>query len=292
MAPVLPRAARKLAERLRTRRLLRNYRLDSPGRWLDEVARSAGGTDRLPTWDMFSREIDYYASRYDLCTFMQWPPIAKSMVVDSRFVDIELAELQSSAHWPRFSDALVDRVVGMPRPYPPLPYSTANLVHHAYHLHRFEAAFARLDRNATVLEFGGGYGSMCRLIANYAGFDRYLIYDLPALSAIQRYFLAAALDAEACAAVEYVTATEELADLEPDLFISTWGLSEVPLALRKVFEPIIARSRHVLIAYQADIDGIDNQEYFRALSATTGHRVAISEIAHKRRNFYLLGTRA
>src|SRR5207244_11597755 len=46
-----------------------------------------------------------------------------------------------------------------------------------------------VDDLACVLEFGGGYGSMCRLFHNLGFRGRYLIFDLPAFSALQRFFL-------------------------------------------------------------------------------------------------------
>ena len=77
-----------------------------------------------------------------------------------------------------------------------------------------------------------------------------------------------------------------------DLFISTWALSEVPLPLRRQFEPFMATAKNVLLAYQASIDGIDNIDYFESLAASTSHAWDIRELDHKPGNFYMFGTLA
>ena len=46
-----------------------------------------------------------------------------------------------------------------------------------------------LSSSGVIVEFGGGYGSMCRLLHKLGFSGQYFIYDLPEFVALQRYFL-------------------------------------------------------------------------------------------------------
>jgi hypothetical protein len=71
-----------------------------------------------------------------------------------------------------------------------LPGSSGTLIHHAYHLHRFETVTGRfLLELQEIIEFGGGYGSMARLLARLGYRGRYHIHDLPEFAALQRFYL-------------------------------------------------------------------------------------------------------
>ena len=64
------------------------------------------------------------------------------------------------------------------------------MIHHAYHLAQFEEKTrTQVHEIDFVLEFGGGYGSMCRLFYNLGFRGRYVIFDLPSFSALQIYYL-------------------------------------------------------------------------------------------------------
>jgi hypothetical protein len=39
-----------------------------------------------------------------------------------------------------------------------------------------------------VIEFGGGYGSLCRLFFNQQFKGQYVLFDLPPFSALQHFF--------------------------------------------------------------------------------------------------------
>ena len=284
---------KKNIERLALTWRLRPYRIDAGGSNMLDLSVVGNRSDRIETWSRFTAEIEHYANRYDPCTFLTWPPIRKSMVARGSMVDAEFEELHNAAEWADYRPALKETTVGMPDPYRRMPTTSSNLIHHAYHLYRFERSRGRQKILNNVIEFGGGYGSMCRLLAAHVGFSQYTIFDLPHLSAVQAYFLSNVLKPEVFGSVQLAN---DVGDVEAgtgtDLFISTWALSEVPLPLRRQFEPFMAEAKNVLLAYQATIDGIDNVDYFEWLAASTSHAWDIRELDHKPGNFYMFGTLA
>jgi hypothetical protein len=84
---------------------------------------------------------------------------------------------------------------GGPPPFPPMfsppMFSTnAMAIAHALHLFRFHSRLGSYLHDADcIVEFGGGFGSMCRLIGALGFRGRYVIFDLPPVLALQRYYL-------------------------------------------------------------------------------------------------------
>ena len=58
------------------------------------------------------------------------------------------------------------------------------------HLALFEETTgSKIDTLELIFEFGGGYGSMCRLAHNLGFNQAYIIFDLQPFSALQNYYL-------------------------------------------------------------------------------------------------------
>src|SRR5206468_4543385 len=76
----------------------------------------------------------------DPATFLRWEPVRRTMVKRGHGPIVhELAHLRSRADWAtRWRPALRESTLGAPRPFPRFPWSSANLIYHAYHLCRFE----------------------------------------------------------------------------------------------------------------------------------------------------------
>ncbi len=143
--------------------------------------------------------------------------------------------------------------------------TSCNTLHQAGHVAAFEAATGlRIEDAGSVVEFGGGYGCMCRLIYALGFGGRYVMYDLPVASALQRYYAdAVGLDGQ----VECTSDTGDLRAMietlpSPRLFIATWSLSEAPMGARDAIAPLVGGFDAYLIAYQERFGGIDNAAYF------------------------------
>jgi hypothetical protein len=260
-------------------------------------------------WRRFVEQFRDVVVREDPRAFLRWPTIAKAMFVGNHpYLAIELAALRARRDWhQRWRPALRESPAGHPVPFWALPWSSGNLIHHAYHLAQFEARTGRpAERYPAVFEFGGGYGSMCRLFHQLGFSGHYVIYDLPEFSALQSFYLGSLglplVDAdrlaEADRGVTCVSDPEALAralrwaEARRALFVATWSLSEAPASVREPMMPAVAECAGVLIAYWRTFGEMDNHEYFARWTArhpefTWWPRPIVSLPDH----FYLFGTR-
>ncbi len=246
--------------------------------------------------------------------FLQWPVVEQTMFVNyASYTVSELLYLKSRVDWKsRWAPAIVESRVGRPLRYGynplrylKLPRSSGNLIHHAYHVSRFEEETGREVKNLNlVVEFGGGYGSMCRLFHNLGFNGKYIIYDLPEFSAIQRYYLTTlGLRVEKPSTPSFradasISCVSDLGQLDPQilgngsLFVATWSLSESPLRLREAISAIAGGFDAYLIAYQERFNEVDNVAYFQlwkeSLPQIKWVQLRIEHI--KSENYYLFGS--
>lgn len=244
----------------------------------------------------------------NLREFLRWDVIRKTMEAhNAPYVDTELMELQKQEDWPtRWAPAIKEDLAGHPLPHHGYPVSSSTLIHHCYHLMQFQKEMnIAMDTVDFIVEFGGGYGSMCRLFHKLGFHGRYVIFDFSECGAIQTFFLKS-LHIPVVGpvstwerGVRCVSDVDELLQLVDDcearlpssLFIATWSISESPLELRnRVFNKILALNAF-LIAYQKSFSGIDNLDYFQKIIARTQHRVTWHNhpIQHLHNNHYLFG---
>lgn len=169
--------------------------------------------------------------------------------------------------------------VGLPR-ITNIKYKTsANRAHHASHL----AAFTQITgqyiwESSRIIEWGGGYGSMARLIRKMRPNVTYVIIDLPELLALQYIYLGS-LEGESNIHImdkdnfrisegkinlvnsEFLL-TENIS-LACDLFISTWALSECPKNIQEFVEKCSYFSANkVFLAVKIDANNHINNETF------------------------------
>jgi hypothetical protein len=243
--------------------------------------------------------------------FLRWPVIQWTMFVSSPlYLMHELAHLRAHRDWrSRWRGALREDVAGHPPRLGFYPRSSGNLAHHAYHIARFAALGGEFPpgRDALV-EFGGGYGSMARLFHRLGFSGRYVIFDLPHFSALQRFFLSMngiplVSVGELGPGEAGVACISNVADLrtfveamhadDRSAFLATWSFSETPLAVRERIEPLLPRFDSFYIAFQDRFREVDNISYFERLRATTSADVRWSteEIKHAPGNRYLVGRR-
>jgi hypothetical protein len=242
--------------------------------------------------------------------FLRWDVVAQSMFVSSApYISTELKYLKAKKEWKtRWLNAIKESSIG--HPYPSIHHtaSSGNLIHHAYHVAHFEE-IAKIDVTEFdfVFEFGGGYGSMCRLFHNLGFRGKYLIFDLPHFSALQTYFLKtcglnvfslkdfkSATPGIICVS-DMETLSEALAvskTLCRKLFLATWSLSESTTALRKTVFDLLPEFGSFLIGYQDQFGEVNNREYFQQLREQ--FRVLKWQsvpIRHLPGNSYLIGSR-
>ena len=217
--------------------------------------------------------------------FLSWNVIVDTMFVTQQdYISIELDYLTRLPDWTtRWRSAIQESSVGQPAPYKHYPASSENLIHHAYHLARFENQTGmRVSDTRFIFEFGAGYGSMCRL-AHKLGFQgRYSLFDLAPFSALQTFFLKS-IGFEPHSFQSFKTARSGVAclsDIEElkeilaacpasadPLFIATWSISETQVQFRDSILSLLSSFKALLIAYQAQFREINNVDFFKQWTA-------------------------
>ena len=181
--------------------------------------------------------------------FLTWDVVTGSMFVGNRpFIDSELSYLMSRPDWKQvWEDILEEDYAGGPKPYKGYRQSSGNRIHQAYHLARFEQETGlAVSRFPLIVEFGGGYGSLCRLIHKLGFKGQYIIFDLPEFVALQKFYLGSLamplIEAKDVASGRRgILCTSDLdllgsvtpQEAQTGLFIATWSLSETAAAFRE-----------------------------------------------------------
>ncbi len=260
------------------------------------------------SWEDFVRKLKNRFLYLDPRNFLRWGVIQLTMTMIDTPPEV-LEEMNQSPDWDHFwSPALQENAFGNPVPHPNLKRSSGTLVIHAWHLFNLKKN-TDIDLTAldVIVEFGGGYGSMCRLLRNLGFKGIYVIYDLPEFSLLQDFYLrgigleTVVYQGEKPVRGQNILVSgmerfEDLKALLPDgkkLFIATWSISETPLESRQRFLNLIVNYDYYLIAFQEKFDGIDNTAFFRSYRAENNRIKWLSYLSYPRDNadYYLIGSK-
>lgn len=243
--------------------------------------------------------------------FLRWDVVLETMFTSNeRYILTEFNHLKAKPDWnERWQKAIEEVTAGRPMPYNKYYRSSGNLIHHAYHISQLEEKTdLSADKIDFIFEFGGGYGSMCRLLYNLGFKGKYAIFDLPHFSALQRYFLKTiGITVYTFDNFQFpengVVCTSDIQNLKDillshcdasnSLFIATWSISETPLNLRNSILPLVSSLDSFLIADQDNFGEINNIRYFEEYKHYHEDNIKWSQwrIKHLPGNTYLVGTR-
>lgn len=234
--------------------------------------------------------------------FQRDPTISGSMVFvpPPSLTRRELRVVQKTLPKEILPGLLEEDLVGCP-PLARSRYITSpNTIHHLYHLSRFvRTSGCDFSRVGSIVEWGGGYGNLAKLILRLPGFrGTYTIIDLPILSCVQWLYLATVLGEER---VNLVTEppgpaspgtidllpVSRLADYRPtaDVFVSTWALSESSIhAQNLVASGGWFGASGLFIGFQASSDTLPHADRVGMLAANAG--ATIEPLPWQPGNFY------
>jgi hypothetical protein len=229
-------------QRARFRRLAGEF-----GAVYASLARHDIGRFVTPLWEEFNARLEGRLLPRPGWRFLRDSTIKRTMFVDARgaWLASQASYLLARVGLGELSRALPDPGVGDP----PLAWArfraSHNSVHHLTHLERYrEATGFDAARAGSIVEWGGGYGNLARMVwrlAEVRGVARptYTIIDTPLLCALQRLYLASVFGAdrvrvlgdagagvaEGCFNIVPVGLVESVRP-RGEIFISTWALSE------------------------------------------------------------------
>ena len=197
-------------------------------------------------------------------------PILTHTMVFARRRGVRLTELRIKYVEEQFSSTISKKLlredyIGLPTITSSQYVTSANRSHHASHLACYSHNTGRhFWDSATVLEWGGGYGDMARLVRRMNPGMTYIIIDLPEMLALQYIYLAS-LESES--SINLVNLREQLAivpgkinlisaytdismlsKIKTDSFISTWALTESQRSIQQsVLEHDFFGAKYILI---------------------------------------------
>ncbi|MEP6622520.1 MAG: putative sugar O-methyltransferase [bacterium] len=240
------------------------------------------------------RELALHA---DPRAFQRWDVIAARMAhTSSPATPVELAALRAHPEWEtRWRHVLREVPAGRPVPYAEFPESSESLIQTVHHVMQLERLTShRVENWNAIVEFGGGFGGMCRALHTLGFRGQYLIYDLPPMVLLQRWYLEqVGLGDDSHTRVATTSEFVELANFVRDipagahaLFLATWSLSEAPMALRERVKPLVERMGHYFIGFQGRYGEVDNAAYFAKSWLRANHT---ERIAHRPDDFYMSG---
>lgn len=213
--------------------------------------------------------------------FLQWAVIKRTMYVDKAlYIFKELKFLKNLPDFNlRWKNYLIESSVGNPNCYKRLLNSSSNLVHQTYHIAMWENTLGKkIEGTDLILEFGGGYGALCKLIHSMSFKKKYVIFDLAIFSKLQKYYLKS-LNLPVLEYEEFILAKSGIicvsefkilqkiidnsnVSLSDSLFIASWSLSETSMDVRNSFMPLIKKFNSFFIGYQPYFGEVDNNDYF------------------------------
>ena len=202
-----------------------------------------------------------------------------------------LADLQREAP-PHFIAALEEELIGSPRIVYSEPLTSPGRIVHGWTLLQFLKATSAVDNCVredltNIIEYGGGYGGLCVIWKRLNPQATYTIIDTPVMLSIQWVYLTSIFGEDAVHSLTTQDAKPiigrinlmpvafiDRSDLDADIFVSTWALSEsIALAQRTIINHEWYRAKHLLLAFQRSSPNFPYAESFRDAAILRGGKV-------------------
>lgn len=181
--------------------------------------------------------------------------------------------------------------------------TSGNTVHHAYHLTKFaKETGCDLASVGTVVEWGGGYGNVAKLMKRINICVAYVIVDIKCFAVLQWIYLSAILGKHNVNLITPDNPTikpgiiniialgllDTIKDLKADLFLSTWALSESPKTCHDWLQQHnYFGARYYLTAHQGACGAFPLADQLtKTVKEIPGATIYSQEIEHLPGNFY------
>ncbi len=207
------------------------------------------------TWEENQERIATLLETEDISNFLNWDAIRGTMFVDyGTFTLPWLHTIMGT----EYEYLLQEPPIGNPRKSE-IWECSHNRIAQVSHFRNYEVISGKKVKDFDhIIEFGGGYGSLCEVIHKNGFKGRYTIYDIPKMSEIQSYYLAS------CGLSVRLSNSLSVFKTTPrnSMFISNWAISESPKEVQDfVFgSEFFSKADHVLMAIQQSFNDISNTD--------------------------------
>ncbi len=260
----------------------------------------------IELWDMLSNDIEVDFLQHFSLSFLKHPVIRRTMFMDfaGPLQKQELEYLEQKIPPQKLKELLKESKIGHPTITKWKYFTSHNSIHHLFHLERFkEETGKNIESVETLIEWGGGYGNIARIIKKINPNVTYVIIDLPIFSFIQATYLSSILGKEEVNLIDSEEGSilknkiniiplnrvimEKLSIPQADLFLSTWALSESSAVSQEFVESKdYFGAKYLLIAHQEKSENVPNPENI------TNHLKNFQTVYHQKipllkNNYYL-----
>lgn len=241
-----------------------------------------------PFWEQINRSIEQVFLPRPPFDFLQHATIQYTMFVTAggSWMRQQLVFLLKAVPNQSFlRDLLEEDYVGRPILLNGKYVTSHNTIHHAYHLFRYQTETGtQLARLGTIIEWGGGYGNLAKLVRRLNPEATYILIDTTLFSCIQWLYLTTVLAPEEVHLVRSPASTLQSGKINIlpvsfvrnyaprcELLISTWGLSESSqLAMDYVVGEKFFHAAKLLLAFKQESELFPNAERIREMAQAWG----------------------
>lgn len=240
-----------------------------------------------PLWKGFNAKLEKSLLPIPSFSFLNDATIMLSMFATSggEWLRKELFFLKKKINERELKSILEEDYAGDPLLLNSFYLTSHTAIHHLYYFMRFiTVTKTKLKNLNTIIEWGGGYGSLARLLRKLNPGVTYVIIDTPLFSCLQWLYLSTIFgEKEVNILLDPKSEIEkgrinlvalpflENIEINADLFVSTWALSESSeysqdYVLRKNWFD----AEHLLLAYQDNPTGLFNPSRVGKLAKDRG----------------------
>ena len=196
----------------------------------------------IPVWKYYNKKLEksFLSSGF---SFLRNPVIRTSMFINRRgkLLKEEVNYLETNVEKEELKQILEEESVGNPVLLNSKYLTSHSVVNVFYHLVLFSNKTQKsIEDFQTIVEWGGGYGNLCRIFMKLKSFNcTYTLIDLPLFSCIQWIYLSSVFGEDKVNLIKNSKCKLKKGKinilplcflknfkLDSDFFISTWGLSE------------------------------------------------------------------
>lgn len=240
-----------------------------------------------PLWQDYNKKFKNIFLPEPPFDFLRNKIIMRTMFVDGcgKWLAEELSFLEKMSTFKTLQKLLEEDYVGRPAIRNSKYLTSHNSIHHLYHLVFFQnKTKVGIDECDSIVEWGGGYGNMAKIVKRINTRVTYIIIDMPLFSCIQWIYLSTVLGKDSVTII-----TDKTSDIisgkinilplsflgnqniQADMFIATWSLSESSkFAQEYVGSLNFFDSKHLLLAFQKSSPTLPNADHLGYIAKRSG----------------------
>jgi len=131
-----------------------------------------------------------------------------------------------------------------------------------YNIHLISERFGSVNNFDHIVDIGGGYGNLCKMVFDLGFEGKYTIYDFPEVNEVQKKFLDNTCPTKN---IEYKQLQDDWNIKDNSLLIATYSMSEMPIKDREIISSNLEKFKSIFVIYQKAFSGMQNKEYFNSL---------------------------